>query len=42
MENATLCARAFAGAVSDWLNPLSLGAMSAFGYIENLAKIQLV
>ena len=24
-------------AVSDWLNPLSLGTMSAFGYIENLA-----
>ena len=22
-------------AISDWLNPLSLGAMSAFGYIEN-------
>ena len=25
-------------AVSDWLNPLSLGTMSASGYIENLAK----
>ena len=24
-------------AVSDWLNPLSLGTMSAFVYIENLA-----
>ena len=24
-------------AVSDWLNPLSLGTMSTFGYIENLA-----
>ena len=24
-------------AVSDWLNPNSLGTMSAFGYIENLA-----
>ena len=24
-------------AVSDWLNPLSLGIMSASGYIENLA-----
>ena len=24
-------------AVSDWLNPHSLGTMSAFGYIENLA-----
>ena len=23
-------------AVSDWLNPLSLGTMSASGYIENL------
>ena len=27
----------FPEAVSDWLNPLSLGTMSAFGYIENLA-----
>ena len=25
-------------AVSDWLNPLSLGTMSASGYIENLAS----
>ena len=24
-------------AISDWLNPNSLGTMSAFGYIENLA-----
>ena len=24
-------------AVSDWLNPQSLGTTSAFGYIENLA-----
>ena len=24
-------------AVSDWLNPNSLGTMPAFGYIENLA-----
>ena len=24
--------------VSDWLNPLSLGTMSASAYIENLAK----
>ena len=24
-------------AVSDWLNPLSLGSMSAFGYIENFS-----
>ena len=24
-------------AVSDWLNPISLGTMSASGYIENLA-----
>ena len=24
-------------AVSDWLNPLILGIMSAFSYIENLA-----
>ena len=24
-------------AVSDWLNPHSVGTMSAFGYIENLA-----
>ena len=24
-------------AVSDWLNPLSLGTMSASAYIENLA-----
>ena len=23
-------------AVSDWLNPLSLGTMSAFGYIDSL------
>ena len=27
----------FAEAVSDWLNPLSLGTMSASAYIENLA-----
>ena len=25
-------------AVSDWLNPLSSGTMSASGYIENLAE----
>ena len=25
-------------AVSDWLNPLSLGTMSAYAYIENLVK----
>ena len=25
-------------ATTDWLNPLSLGTMSASGYIENLAK----
>ena len=25
-------------AVSDWLNPLSLGTMSASAYIENLAS----
>ena len=25
-------------AVSDWLNPISLGTMSASAYIENLAK----
>ena len=24
-------------AISDWLNPLSLGTMSASAYIENLA-----
>ena len=30
-------ARAQAATVSDWLNPLSLGTMSASGYIENLA-----
>ena len=24
-------------AVSDWLNPLSLGTMSASAYVENLA-----
>ena len=29
--------RALSEAVSDWLNPLSLGTMSASGYIANLA-----
>ena len=29
-------------AATDWLNPRSLGAMSASAYIENLAKIQIV
>ena len=27
----------FPEAVSDWLNPLSLGTMSASGYIENIS-----
>ena len=27
----------YACVVSDWLNPLSLGIVSAFGYIDNLA-----
>ena len=32
------CRRAHkAKAVSDWLKPNSLGIMSAFGYIDNLA-----
>ena len=25
------------GAISDWLNPLSLGTMSASAYIDNVA-----
>ena len=28
-------------AVSEWLNPLSLGSMSASGYIANLAFMRL-
>ena len=36
MENVTTRAHV-AEAISDWLNPLSLGTMSASGYIENLA-----
>ena len=38
IENVTLSTRAHKQeAVSDWLNPHSLGTMSAFGCIENLA-----
>ena len=36
MKNVTLRGHG-PEAVSDWLNPLSLGTMSASGYIENLA-----
>ena len=36
MENVTIRAHK-QEAVSDWLNPHSLGTMSAFGCIENLA-----
>ena len=37
LENVTMCVRISAEAVSDWLNPLSLGTMPASAYIENLA-----
>ena len=36
LENVTLCAH-MPEAATDWLNPLSLGTISASAYIENLA-----
>ena len=37
IENATLSRAHKQETVSDWLNPFSLGIMSAFGCIEKLA-----
>ena len=37
LANVTMCVRISREPVSDWLNPLSLGTMSAFVYMENSA-----